>query len=457
MNLIKDVFMKRIFNILMCCVMSIALSASCSKTPVESGDDVKNPTENPGVDEDENTPPSLKEVSLSASPSGATLEFKVKAKGDWTLLIEDCDWVTPSATSGTGETTIQFVVDQNDGNKDRSVLFYITEGKYDIYEIFISQVKSMLPINQEDMDFLKWLVDNKAYGDATPVVDDWYTFMPDGFTGISFDVDAAGKMFISAIDFSANADNTGEFFNSFPPTINLPNLTKIYVNYQTSGLGDGAMDVCPLKGSEFPREWNCPLLEKVHLERVGMVGTIPASFAALPNLRAFFVRSCDFYGALPHDWASDKIESIIIGFTGATDCPNLGYMVPASLDVVLNSEKQQGFFNDPNEFKLGGTRTNWVGFENGWGQERYVKFGGGAEGDLYTWSDYRSLTMGTDEENAVGGIRNPLGTDKSYLIDSWGSVFANIVGIPTEMHEWDQAAADAYTAEAAHRARLYKR
>ena len=84
----------------MCSTMAIAIVASCSKAPVEPNDDVKDPTENPGDDKgDANTPPVLKEVSLSASPAGETLELKIKANGDWTLLIEDCDWVTPSATS----------------------------------------------------------------------------------------------------------------------------------------------------------------------------------------------------------------------------------------------------------------------------------------------------------------------------------------------------------------------
>ena len=101
----------------------------------------------------------------------------------------------------------------------------------------------------------------------------------------------------------------------------------------------------------------------------------------------------------------------------------------------------------------------WKGFENGWGQKRYEKFDPNAvDGDKTTWSDFRPLTAGTDEEIAPGGLRNPLGEYEAWLIDSWNGWWQCIITqIPKEMHEWNQAEADAFTAEMAARPRIFTR
>ena len=227
---------------------------------------------------------------------------------------------------------------------------------------------------------------------------------------------------------------------------------------------------CALKGSEFSSEWNCPNLKQVHLECTGMQGVIPDSFAALPNLVRVFFRHNDFYGALPQKWAAKGMEQLALTYLGrAWDCPNMGYLVPAEADCILNSEKDKnhGLHNDWNIIQYGGQVTDtkewfvsaqWKGFENGWGQKRYVKFGGGAEDDLTTWSDYRGLTSGTDEEIAPGGLRNPNYEEDGKYIDSWGGWYHCVItAIPHEMHEWNQAEADAFTAEMAARPRIFTR
>jgi len=447
-------------------VMAVAVVASCAKDPVANEDDKKPGDGNTEQEGTSKPAPELEEVALQATPVGETLTFDLEAEGAWTIAADDCDWVTVEPASGTGNAEVSFTVAQNDTGKDRSVSFFVTEAETEthkegeIYEVFISQVKLDLPVLQGDYEFLKWLVENNAYGDATPNITDWYSFMGEGFPSINFAVDAAGKFYIDNISiYAANEDVVGNIFNSFPPEVNLSNLTSIYINYSPL---EGGMDItaCPLIGSEFPQEWNCPKLEKVHLECAGMVGPIPQSFADLPNLRAFFVRSCDFYGALPQKWASTKIESIVLGFNGAQDCPNLGYMVPSQFDIILNSEKtKDGFHNDRNEFKIGGNRENWLGFEEGWGQKRYERFDPEAvAGDKTIWSVYRHISEATtDAEIVAGGVRNPNGEEDYRFIDSWPGYYGNIKDIPTEMLTWDQSEADAYTEAAAKRDRIYTR
>jgi hypothetical protein len=126
----------------------------------------------------------------------------------------------------------------------------------------------------------------------------------------------------------------------------------------------------------------------------------------------------------------------------------------------LNSEKPKDSFHpDRNEYKLGGYSDNWYGFEEGWGQTRYEKFDPDAtKGNISEWSSYRVISKGTQEEIASGGIRNPLGTSDINYIDSWETYYTNVnYRIPAEMLKWNQADANAYTAEAAKRERLYVR
>ena len=138
--------------------------------------------------------------------------------------------------------------------------------------------------------------------------------------------------------------------------------------------------------------------------------------------------------------------------------------------MILNSEKSKDplYHNDLNMIQLGGQVKSsnawyegdqWLGFEKGWGQKRYERFDPAAVvGDLTTWSDDRALTKGTDEEVAEGGLRNPYGETDSKYIDSWGGWWQCVITtIPKEMHDWNQADADYFTAEMAARQRIFTR
>lgn len=447
--------MKRVFSFAGLALMAVFMVFSCTKVP---GDGVPDGGGNPGGDVNDEVEVEYAET-LVAPPAGDTLAFDVDLDGDWKIVpVGSSEWVSVKVSSGAGSTETAFIVKVNETGEERSMAFSVMTGEEESFRLLIRQSPMVMPLNPGELEFLKWLVDNEAYGENTPEVKSWFIFDPKDFPCINFDVDSEGKYYITDIDMRASEDNAGMLFNSFPPEIRLQQITSIYINY--TAMGTGMADVnCPLKGSEFPSVWDCPKLERVHLECVGMVGVIPQSFADLPSLRGFFVRSCDLYGALPQKWASDKFESVVIGFNGSADCPNLGYMVPAQLDIILNSDKpNDGFHNDRNEYKLGGYRENWVGYEEGWGQERYERFDSSArKGNMTEWSSYRIVSKGTEEENAVGGIRNPLGTSDVKFIDSWESYYTNVYGINREMVKWNQAEAEAYTAEAAKRERLYTR
>ena len=285
-------------------------------------------------------------------------------------------------------------------------------------------------------DFLNEVIEDKLYGDATPA--SLEGFLPSQYPGLVFSQDENDRYYIKEI----NANNLSPFLSRLPSNMHLDGLESVYVNF--SDVASSSM-----KGTEFPSSWRCPKLYRLLLAGTGITGVIPDSFAAIPSLHNVFIMDADIYGALPHNWASKVMESVCIGFRGENDCPDLGYMVPASLDIVLNSDSSRMNLNgDKNEYKIGGKRANWKGFEKGWGQVRYEKFDSAAvAGEKSVWSVYRPLTSGIDAECAVGGIRNPRNTDNAHYIDSWASFYQNITGIPTLLLDWDQAAADAYTAQ----------
>jgi len=308
--------------------------------------------------------------------------------------------------------------------------------------------------------FLEHIITTQGYGLSTPTT--LKNFAPAQYPGINFAQDGSGAYYIESIYHWGDGLT---IFSSFPSEVNLPNCTSIFIRCNDSGENVDAIKASniALKGSELPTTWNCPKMWRVHLECTGMTGVISDSFAALPNLAVIFFRCNDFYGALPHDWATNKLERISLAYNGSsTDSPNLGYILPASLDVVLNSEKSKDpvYEGDFNMIQVGhaNNMANWLGYEEGWGQKRYVKFGGGTENDLATWSSYRTLTAGTAEETANGGIRNPNGETEGKYIDSWGSWWHFCCGcIPEAMVKWNQADADAYTAAAKAKARIFTR
>ncbi|MBQ8335062.1 MAG: hypothetical protein IJY45_02625 [Tidjanibacter sp.] len=272
------------------------------------------------------------------------------------------------------------------------------------------------PMGEGTKAFLKAIVDGKLMGDQTQVVNHWETFNAT-FPGITI-TEVNGKLEVTNIN--------GAPFTALPNTINLPELARVELR-----------GCAGLNGKTMPTVWNTPKLQYFCIAACQMTGAFPASFAEnTPALHTLFMDGNNFAGAWPHTWASGvnggtgKLE-VVIADGGNSD---MGYLVPATLDVKINAWKNsadhsQGNNNangDLTQIKLGGASGNYSGFEKGWGQERYVTFAGGSASDTATWHEKRSLAGNPDE---------------------WAWYFTNLPGVvPTVMLDWDQVAADAYTA-----------
>lgn len=276
-------------------------------------------------------------------------------------------------------------------------------------------VKVETNFGEKTYEFLKAIVDGKMLGDATPEIEDWSAVTVE-FPGITM-TEVEGKLEITYI--------SGAPFTALPNTISLPELVEFNIR-----------GCAGLKGKTMPTVWNTPKLASFCIAACEMTGTFPASFAEnTPELHTLFMDGNNFAGAWPHTWASG-----VNGGTGKLECviavggnEGMGYMVPATLDVKLNNYVDGNLSNpsrDKTQIKLGGADkepAQYVGFEKGWGQERYVKYAEGAADDKATWHDKRGLAGNPDE---------------------WASYFTNLPGkIPTAMYDWDQAAADAFTAD----------
>ena len=410
--------------------------------------------------------PKAEEVTLTASPEGNPAEaedatllltMEIEAEGAWKIeAADEYDWITVTPESGEGNATLLFVVEGNETDKDRIAEFDVketlvatnadlvdngeaTEKEVKTYSILVNQVKKESNIVDHALAFLKEIVEGNMMGESTPVVDNWYV-VDESFPGITFEGVDGGKMDIVRID--------GVPFTDLPKVMNLPMLNHFAINNNQN-----------LAGKVLPAEWNTPELVYCNFAACGLTGTIPAGFAeTTPKMHTAFINTNYFYGAWPHTWAagvnggSGILECFIsanINNKGATaelpqfqdggaENDGMGYMVPATLDVKLNKwtndDPSQGHANpsrDLTQMKLGGVFTQqYVGFEKGWGQERYVKYGEGTADDKATWNIHR------------------------LLVDEWAWYFSNMghtdlcMPIPTVMMDWDQAAADAYTAEA---------
>ena len=409
-------------------------------------------------------PPSGIEETLTANPIGHPAEsaneaqlltMYFEADGAWRVeAFEQYDWISVSPTSGEGNSTLTFAVTPNESNKKRLAEFEILETFYPVnaadfdepiskdirtYNILVVQDIIVSNVAEGSLNFLHAIVSGNMLGDATPKVDNWAN-VDAIFTGFTFEAMADGKLEIISIDHAPFVD--------MPAVMNLPELTNFNISDQPE-----------LKGKMLPAEWNTPLLTYCNIAGCGLTGPLPEGFASTtPKLQTVFFNGNNIYGALPHTWAAGAnggtgVLECLIGTgnknnVGASatlpivhleDNPYMGYMVPATCDVKLNRWKNDnpelGHNNpsrDKTQMKLGGcTEQNYVGFEKGWGQERYVRYGGGAASDLATWSDHR------------------------LLCDEWESYFSNLgypdmaETVPHVMKDWDQAAADAWTAEAA--------
>lgn len=419
-------------------VLAIALSLFACKKQEDPKKD--KPDDNK---QEEVTVPDKQEVTLQVGPAGSTsLTQDIEAYADWTVSAdENYSWISVSPTSGSkGKSTLTFVVDANnaEGAKERTATFAVFQGTACIYDIAVVQASPESKVHDGDLQFLQAIVAGKLLGEDTPDITDWVTADDatlTSFPGITFDYDE-GKITVVEIGESAP-------FKAFPEEVNLPNVAKIRQNNNSA-----------LAGTLFPKVWNTPKLRHIALSHTKMTGFIPQGFADSPMLAEVYFDDTDFYGALPHIWASKVIEVMLLGSTnnttfkgedpyaGDTECPYLGYIVPATLDVILNSERTaQG---DKTQMKVGGVKEgHWLGFEKGWGQVRYELFDENAvAGDKETWSDWRLL---------IGAVINDDDTN------TWAWYFSNMgyteasgykTYIPKEMKDWDQAVADQFSAAA---------
>ncbi len=436
--------MKQIFkfNALVALACAMFAFAACTEKPEEEGKEPAGP---------EVVVPEMEAIEETIDATGANptvIVIEVEEGIEWTVEPdEDYDWIDVDEYEGVGEgeeIELTFTAEPNNDGKDRSATFMVygtyADNQEPLYEIFIAQDKNELPFGEGDYAFLKELVDGQMLGESTPIVEDWYSFDSGVMSGTGINLEnKEGKYYITAID--------GAPLTGWPSVTNLPELTLINLRGQKG-----------LEGKELSAEWNTPKLKKVNISITGLTGVIPEGFASTtPVLSEIYLDGCDLYGALPHNWASEVLEVVLFSSLGnhgfkkdaeenPTDepahnthegqSPGLGYLIPASLDVILNENRTaQG---DKTQMKVGGPcNGNWLGFEKGWGQERYEKYDPNAvAGDTSTWSDMRLL---------VG--------DSSDEVSSWAYYFSNMgypglsMCIPHEMLDWDQAAADAYTAQ----------
>jgi len=411
---------KNLLKLLAVLAAVLVLPLSCKKPA---------PTPEPEPEPEPDVPAKV-ESNLTIAPSGGEATIDFRATDAWTVeKDENYKWISYSPASGAAgeKLTITFTADANDSGRERSAVFYVMQGKNTLCEIFISQAKMAIPIGAGDYEFLKAIVDGQMLGADTPTVDDWYSFDADNFSapGINL-VNKDGLWYVSSID--------GAPLTDFPEKMDLPELEVIYLQNQVG-----------LAGKMLPKEWNTPKLLDIRLSHTQMTGTIPAGLAASPILNQLYFDDTDFYGALPHNWASTVLEVALVGSINNANspieepwtdnqCPYLGYMVPASLDVILNSNRVAQ--TDKTQMKVGGVREgHWIGFEEGWGQERYEYFDPAAVvGDKTVWSDWR-LLIGQAEKDP----------------DVWAWYFSNMgytdfrISIPKKMLVWDQSVADAFT------------
>ena len=209
-----------------------------------------------------------------------------------------------------------------------------------------------------------------------------------------------------------------------------------------------------------------------------LTGTLPEGFGSTTKaLHTIYMHQNALYGALPHYWAGGPVANG--GETGTLECIflgisqnklkgneeklplvqtgdncGLGYMIPATMDVRLNIWQDENNWDaghanpsrDLVQMKIGGVfECNYIGFEKGWGQERYMKYGNGTADDKETWNDHRYLL---DEVNwNFSNLGYAVGGRNDYNGSEWCTAH-----IPHEvMLTWDEAAAAAYTAEAANK------
>ena len=429
--------MKKIFSYLMA-VATLGVAMVACQDPQEEPEKV------------EPNYPSIEviEETLAPLPTGEELEFDIEAEGAWKIeALDEYDWITVTPESGEGNATLVFAVTANPTSKERSAEFEVKEEfepsnadkltadqnvtkAIKTYSFFVTQGKQESNLGEGTFEFLQAIVAGNMLGEDTPEVASWFN-VTERFPGISLE-NFDGKLHIVRID--------GAPLTNWPEVMNLPELTWINITGQVG-----------LEGKCLPKEWNTPKLVQAWMSACGMTGTIPAGFASsTPVMVQTFLNGNNFYGALPHEWAAGiKTLEVLIASNHANKNPDteyydskdnsaLGYLVPKQLDVRMNAFNDAGEQinaasgygqGDYTQLKLGGVfEGNFKGYEIGWGQHRVEAAGTGE--DEATWSIYRTLW------DSPAGHSNMGYEDKMQAI-------------PGIMMTWDQAAADAWTKEAA--------
>ena len=416
------------------------------------------------------------EETLTANPEGNPAEAEdatllltldIEAEGAWKIeAYEEYDWIEVTPESGEGSATLTFVVAANETDKERLAEFEVKETitatnadlvntedpttkEVKTYAITVSQAKKESNVADTSLAFLKALVEGNMLGESTPVVDNWYV-VDETFPGINLDYDGDNKLAIKNID--------GTPLTDFPEVLDLPELEYIKISNNAA-----------LAGKHLPKVWNTPKAVEICINHSKLSGTIPAGLAeTTPNLQILYLNNNHMYGALPHTWAcganggAAKAEILMLaeinnrnstpeeGFkNGQSD--GLGYMIPATFDCRKNYKKEDGTYDngagrdqglyrqgDKCAVKTGGVfQGNYIGYEKGWGQDRYVEFGGGTADDTATWSIWRAISS----KGGWAWYYSNLG----YVNEDETTMYW---GVPQVMLDWDQAAADAYTKEA---------
>ena len=431
--------MKKTLYTLLTAALSVALLSCGNNTQDEVEKEVTFP----------NT--ELVEEIIDASPEGntgeAAITYDILAEGKWAVeALDEYDWIEVTPTSGEGNATLTIEAQPNSTSRERSAEFVVKEtlvGSDNVttkdvttYSLFVNQAKPESNLGDGSYAFLRQLVDGKMLGSATPVVDNWYKFdkVIDGITLENID----GKLEIVYINFRQN-----QHLIALPNEMNLPYLRELWLN-----------EVPGLNGSKLPAVWDTPILEYCNIAASGFIGTFPTGIAASTKLMTLYANNNHFYGVYPHEWASDNLQCLICcninnknkdeEFPQVTeDNAGMGYLVPAQMDVILNkwaddNDHSQGHANESRDYtqmKLGGVFDgNYQGFEVGWGQHRYELYDPEAViGDKYIWSMHRLLI---DEQPAS-------------FFSNMGYINDCMLPIPCIMCEWDQAAADEWTKQAA--------
>lgn len=407
----------------------------------------------------------VKKIALKANRTKLNFDKTVAAVGSdriyadmdnahkfWTLHAkEEYDWVSPNKWESEWENpfreNITFTALKNTTGLTRTAYYYVVDvdGTY-LCDIKITQAGAPAKMNPSDYEFLYTMIKDghityddgspfRTHGNLIPGTEAFANCDFDGWLGDSGitvqNVD--GVYYITDMKHPNVNEVTppGEdasvkkkvVINSFPEKMHLPKLKRFHY------------DGFKMPGVTLPQDWYTPELEKFNVQWSYVGGEIPAGLAATPKLKYIKAYNCDFYGALPHNWESDQL--ICVDFAENTD---LGYMVPASLDVVTPENfVALDYINAPT-FRLAAWQyAKWVGFEEGWGQARCAE----DQTNPKEWYDNRRVNDALKYVDEADGNKVKVNVNGSILL--WSDTY-NIDGhLPHVMNEWNQVEADAYT------------